>query len=71
VDYKCPVCGRVIPSSSLLPEGKRQINAMYYPFCSDRCRLVDLGAWLHGDYRIASGPCSSAPEVPDELNPPE
>ncbi|MFW5823622.1 MAG: DNA gyrase inhibitor YacG [Marinobacter sp.] len=25
------------------------------PFCSDRCRLIDLGAWASEDYRIASG----------------
>jgi uncharacterized protein len=25
-----------------------------FPFCSDRCRLIDLGAWASGDYRIAS-----------------
>jgi endogenous inhibitor of DNA gyrase (YacG/DUF329 family) len=25
-----------------------------YPFCSDRCRVVDLGRWLGGSYRIAA-----------------
>ena len=25
-----------------------------FPFCSDRCRLLDLGAWASGDYRISS-----------------
>jgi endogenous inhibitor of DNA gyrase (YacG/DUF329 family) len=24
------------------------------PFCSERCRLIDLGAWIEGKYRIAS-----------------
>ncbi len=23
-----------------------------YPFCSERCRLIDLGVWARGDYRI-------------------
>ena len=23
-----------------------------YPFCSERCKLVDLGKWLRGDYFI-------------------
>jgi endogenous inhibitor of DNA gyrase (YacG/DUF329 family) len=23
------------------------------PFCSERCKLVDLGRWLKGDYRVA------------------
>jgi hypothetical protein len=25
-----------------------------FPFCSDRCRLIDFGRWLGGDYRIAA-----------------
>ena len=25
-----------------------------FPFCSDRCRLIDLGAWASGDYRVSS-----------------
>jgi uncharacterized protein len=25
-----------------------------WPFCSKRCRLVDLGRWLGGSYRIES-----------------
>jgi uncharacterized protein len=49
-----------------MPDGKRQINAIYFPFCSERCKLVDLGAWLDGDYRIASGSRSTEPEFPDE-----
>jgi len=26
----------------------------YFPFCTDRCRLVDLGKWASGGYRISS-----------------
>jgi len=22
------------------------------PFCSERCRLMDLGAWIDGQYRV-------------------
>jgi endogenous inhibitor of DNA gyrase (YacG/DUF329 family) len=47
-------------------EGKRRINAEYFPFCSERCRLVDLGAWLDGNYRIASEAHLSEPQFPDE-----
>jgi hypothetical protein len=25
----------------------------FRPFCSERCRLMDLGKWAAGDYRIA------------------
>ena len=42
---RCPVCGK--PTA----EGSR-------PFCSERCRQVDLGRWLSGDYAI--------PALPDE-----
>ena len=36
-----------------------------FPFCSDRCRWVDLGHWLDEDYRIpVSGP--GAAEEPDD-----
>ncbi|MHC5115048.1 MAG: tRNA (adenosine(37)-N6)-threonylcarbamoyltransferase complex ATPase subunit type 1 TsaE [Planctomycetota bacterium] len=37
----CPVCRK--PASR---------SAATYPFCSDRCRLVDLGRWLGESYRI-------------------
>ncbi|MHC4290670.1 MAG: DNA gyrase inhibitor YacG [Planctomycetota bacterium] len=66
MDFKCPICERAIPSASSTPEGKCQINAAYFPFCSERCRLVDLGAWLDGDYRINSNSHSSNSEHPDE-----
>ncbi|MBW8746439.1 MAG: DNA gyrase inhibitor YacG [Acidobacteria bacterium] len=25
-----------------------------FPFCSDRCRRIDLGKWASGEYRISS-----------------
>ena len=25
----------------------------YRPFCSERCKILDLGAWAQGEYRIA------------------
>jgi uncharacterized protein len=33
------------------PAGPRPGNRAY-PFCSDRCRLLDLGKWLGEEYRI-------------------
>jgi endogenous inhibitor of DNA gyrase (YacG/DUF329 family) len=40
---RCPACrGPVAPRP-----GNRA-----FPFCSPRCRLLDLGRWLDGDYRI-------------------
>jgi endogenous inhibitor of DNA gyrase (YacG/DUF329 family) len=25
-----------------------------YPFCSDRCRRIDLGKWASGDYKVST-----------------
>ena len=41
----CPVCGTVFTYSSVT-EHKA------FPFCSERCRLIDLGAWFAGDHQI-------------------
>jgi endogenous inhibitor of DNA gyrase (YacG/DUF329 family) len=27
---------------------------LFFPFCSERCRLIDLGQWLDAEYRIPS-----------------
>lgn len=40
----CPTCGR--------PAGERPENKAA-PFCCERCKLIDLGAWLAEDYRVA------------------
>ncbi len=50
---KCPICGKVFEVAKLddLPS---------FPFCSDRCRLVDLGRWIDGAYAIP-GPSQSEP----------
>lgn len=34
------------------PECKRPSHREHYPFCSDRCRNVDLNRWLTGSYAI-------------------
>ena len=30
------------------------------PFCSERCKLADLGHWLSGDYRVPGDPPPAA-----------
>jgi len=37
----CPICGR--------PAEER-----FRPFCSARCKMIDLGGWLDERYRIPS-----------------
>ncbi|MBC7174032.1 MAG: DNA gyrase inhibitor YacG [Polyangiaceae bacterium] len=39
----CPICAKQAAS--------RAENSAF-PFCSPRCRLVDLGKWLGEDYRL-------------------
>lgn len=44
-EMKCPVCGK--------PAAKREPGrASAYPFCSDRCRQVDLGRWFSESYTV-------------------
>ena len=36
-------------------------NNPFRPFCSERCKLIDLGAWAKGEY-IIEGPDNDASE---------
>jgi endogenous inhibitor of DNA gyrase (YacG/DUF329 family) len=38
------------------------------PFCSERCRLIDLGRWLGEDYRVQAEPEGDA--SPEETEAP-
>lgn len=49
---RCPTCRQ--------PSGARGANRAF-PFCSDRCRLLDMGRWLDGAYRIPGEPAGDAP----------
>lgn len=40
---RCPTCGTLVTKDD-----------EHFPFCSDRCRLIDLGKWASGEYRISS-----------------
>ncbi|MGC2637919.1 MAG: DNA gyrase inhibitor YacG [Acidobacteriaceae bacterium] len=40
---RCPTCRTLVT--------KEDEN---FPFCSDRCRVIDLGKWASGGYRISS-----------------
>ena len=39
----CPTCRKVVLATD-----------EDFPFCSDRCRLFDLGKWASGDYKIST-----------------
>ena len=44
---QCPICKKEI-----------QLTDLYAPFCSERCKLIDLGKWASEEYVI------STPETP-------
>ncbi|NMG73571.1 DNA gyrase inhibitor YacG [Aromatoleum diolicum] len=54
---KCPQCGA---SVQWLPENR------FRPFCSERCKQIDLGAWASENYRV---PAPSGGEVGDPEHP--
>lgn len=53
----CPTCGAPAPWT---PENR------WRPFCSERCKLIDLGQWAAEKYRV---PVAGQPR--DEEAPPE
>jgi endogenous inhibitor of DNA gyrase (YacG/DUF329 family) len=36
--------------------GRRPVDPAWAPFCSERCKMADLGRWLSGEYRIPGEP---------------
>ena len=40
---RCPTCRTIVMSGH-----------EHFPFCSDRCRLIDLGKWASGGYVIST-----------------
>lgn len=36
------------------------------PFCSERCKLIDLGKWASEEYRIEGGTHEEEEEIPDK-----
>jgi uncharacterized protein len=40
---KCPICKKLVTGQDA-----------EFPFCSERCRLLDLGKWASGGYVISS-----------------
>jgi len=40
---KCPICRKDVEA----PAGNQ-----WFPFCSNRCKVIDLSKWLNGEYRV-------------------
>ena len=57
VKLRCPICKKAVESTGT-----------EFPFCSERCRTIDLGKWASGGYVISS-PVRDAEEPIREVNP--
>jgi uncharacterized protein len=58
---KCPTCRREIDWAS----------SPFRPFCSERCRLIDLGAWLTEKHAIPDDAPEIGTESPEDPAPDE
>jgi len=56
----CPTCGQPVVWGPDAPER---------PFCSRRCRLIDLGEWLDGGRAIPGDEGTELPESDDSSGP--
>jgi endogenous inhibitor of DNA gyrase (YacG/DUF329 family) len=55
IKLRCPLCRKRTVTSA----------APDFPFCSERCRLIDLGKWASGEYRIPA-PLDDPPEMGED-----
>ena len=53
----CPACGQ---------PALFEVSNRWRPFCSERCRLTDLGAWASESYRNPAKPGEDKPAEPPE-----
>lgn len=51
----CPTCNKLVAWTAENP---------YRPFCSKRCKAIDLGAWAAEEYAVPG-----QPEIPDSSLP--
>jgi endogenous inhibitor of DNA gyrase (YacG/DUF329 family) len=54
---RCPTCRKPV-------EAAKERRPKDFPFCSERCRLVDLHKWLSGAYVVTGAP-APLPEEPE------
>ena len=52
----CPYCRR------------RPATQDWLPFCSERCKMADLGRWLSGDYRVPGEAIDDAGDLDDSTS---
>lgn len=52
---KCPTCKKKV---------EWKTSSIFRPFCTDRCRLIDLGEWASEKHVIPDEPIHSTEEIP-------
>jgi len=59
-EVNCPTCGTPVAW---------ELANRHRPFCSERCRLIDLGAWASESYRIPaeSQQEDTSADIPDSI----
>lgn len=53
----CPTCSKPVEWK---PENR------FRPFCSDRCKKIDLGAWANEEYRVSQNAPTEDEDAPAE-----
>ena len=56
VAARCPVCREQVAA---------RVENPAFPFCSARCKQIDLGRWLQEDYRIQVTPDETERSLPE------
>jgi len=57
IKLRCPICKK--PAKA---------DDADFPFCSERCRLIDLGKWASGAYVISSPVTDVDEAIPDNVH---
>jgi endogenous inhibitor of DNA gyrase (YacG/DUF329 family) len=62
IQGRCPICSKTFQVGRIedLPT---------FPFCSERCRLIDLGRWIDESYTIPGPPAVFDPDQTDGAPP--
>lgn len=55
----CPICGKQMQGQSIAEWPS-------FPFCSPRCKTIDLGRWLSEDYSIPQEESKTSDSVEED-----
>lgn len=58
--------GRTVPCPQCGGDSLYAPSNPYRPFCSERCKQMDLGAWADESFRVAAAPEPDEMELPDD-----